>query len=171
MGMVACVAILAQTIDWQVPAPYLFVAIQLLGLACFAYIVTKRVAPLMQAQRDLRWDRPWLRIQKLLKFWSDNGSIRATASPARCTSLSLPASSSWPRGLSICFSSDCRRISLAPAAIGRLYDIVADYAATIVFLAVSGGRDSPRLLQAGALRRSGEVRQRSCGRRHLLTRR
>jgi hypothetical protein len=67
--MVDCVAIFAQTVDWQIPVPYLFASLQLLGLACFAYIVAKRVAPLIHAQSDVRLDRPWLRAQKLLKFW------------------------------------------------------------------------------------------------------
>jgi hypothetical protein len=53
----------------QAPVSALFLLIQLLGLACFFYIVAKRVAPLIRAQRDLRLDRPWLRVQKLLKFW------------------------------------------------------------------------------------------------------
>ena len=67
--MIGCLLISGSTLDRQLPAPALFLVIQLLGLACFFYIVAKRVAPLIQAERDLRLDRPWLRVQKLLKFW------------------------------------------------------------------------------------------------------
>ena len=51
------------------PGRDLFLAIHLLGVACFAYIVAKRLAPLLRAQPDLRFDRPWMRVQKVLKFW------------------------------------------------------------------------------------------------------
>jgi hypothetical protein len=54
---------------WEISLPALFLFIQLLGLACFAYIVVKRVAPLVHGERDLRFDRPLLRLQKVLQFW------------------------------------------------------------------------------------------------------
>ncbi len=66
-SVIGCLLISGSTLDRQLPA--LFLVIQLLGLACFAYIVAKRVAPLIRAECDLRLDRPWLRVQKLLKFW------------------------------------------------------------------------------------------------------
>ena len=43
--------------------------IQIIGLACFAYIVVKRFAPLADGERDFRFDRPWLRLQRVLKYW------------------------------------------------------------------------------------------------------
>ena len=53
-------------------------------------------------------------------------------------------------------------------AAGHIYDIVTDYAATIVFLCMVIRRDSPAGLQACALRGAGKVWQRPPGRRHLL---
>ena len=37
--------------------------IQIIGLVCFAYIVYKRVSPMLHAQRDFRLNRPGLRVQ------------------------------------------------------------------------------------------------------------
>ena len=52
--------------------PILTLLIQIVGLACFAYIVYKRVLPMVHAERDFRLDRPWLRIQKVVKRgWTD----------------------------------------------------------------------------------------------------
>jgi len=47
----------------------LFLTIHFLGVACFAYIVAKRLIPLLRGERDLRFDRPWLRLGRVLKFW------------------------------------------------------------------------------------------------------
>ena len=47
----------------------LFFLIDLLGLAVFSYIVAKRILPLTRAQRDSRFDRPLVRLGKVLKFW------------------------------------------------------------------------------------------------------
>ncbi|MGA7461862.1 MAG: 4Fe-4S dicluster domain-containing protein [Candidatus Korobacteraceae bacterium] len=135
--MVACVAILAQTLDWHAPAPYVFVAIQFLGLACFAYIVAKRVAPLIRAQSDVRLDRPWLRTQKLIKFWFGQWKhpryrVAGTLHLFIFAGFLILATRAFYLlifGLSHDFAE--------PSAIGRMYDVVADYAATIVFLAVS----------------------------------
>ncbi len=46
-----------------------FVAIQVLGLACFYYIVRQRLAPMLIAAPDFRFDRPWERTQRLAKYW------------------------------------------------------------------------------------------------------
>jgi len=47
----------------------LFLLIDLLGVGCFSYIVAKRLAPLRLGQNDFRFDRPWVRLGKVLKFW------------------------------------------------------------------------------------------------------
>jgi hypothetical protein len=51
----------AQTTWWLVPGWILFLAVHVLGLACFAYIVGRRLVPLIRAERDFRFDRPLLR--------------------------------------------------------------------------------------------------------------
>src|ERR1017187_6724913 len=54
---------------WLEPGRDLFLFIHLLGIACFAYIVAKRMVPLVRAERDLRFDRPLARLGNVLKFW------------------------------------------------------------------------------------------------------
>lgn len=55
---------LAQIADWLVPGRNLFLTIHVLGVACFVYIVAKRLAPLVRAQRDFRFDRPLTRREE-----------------------------------------------------------------------------------------------------------
>ena len=59
----------AQAIYWSVPGYILFAVLHLLGVVCFAYIVAKRMVPLVRAQGDVRFDRPVVRLGKVLKFW------------------------------------------------------------------------------------------------------
>ena len=111
--------------------------IQVFGLACFAYIVIKRVAPLVRGERDFRFDRPWLRIQRVAKFWLGQWKhpryrVAGTLHLFIFAGFLILATRAFYLllfGLSDDF--------VAPSAVGRLYDVVADYAATIVFLAVA----------------------------------
>ncbi len=126
----------------EVPSSKISVAelclwLQLAGIACFAYIVTKRLMPLLRAERDLRLDRPWRRSQNVLKFWLGQwkhpryrfaGTLHLLIF-AGFIILATRAFYLLIFGLSQDFT--------AVGAVGRAYDIVADYAATIVFLAVS----------------------------------
>jgi len=115
----------------------LCLVIQFLGIACFVFIVTKRIAPLIRAEHDFRLDRPWLRAQMLLKFWFGQwkhpryrvaGTLHLFIF-AGFLILSTRAFYLLMFGL----ADDLA----APSTTGGIYDIVADYAATIVFLAVS----------------------------------
>ncbi|HTX35768.1 MAG TPA: (Fe-S)-binding protein [Bryobacteraceae bacterium] len=54
---------------WLIRGRDLFLFLHLLGLACFAWIVARRLAPLLGAQRDFRLDRPLQRLGKVLQFW------------------------------------------------------------------------------------------------------
>jgi Fe-S oxidoreductase len=122
---------------WLTSGQTFFFVLQLVGLALFAYIVAKRMVPLLRAERDSRLDRPLLRFQKLLKFWFGQwkhprykfaGSIHLLIF-AGFLILATRAFYLLIFGMSDDFAE--------PSAIGRLYDVVADYAATMVFLAVS----------------------------------
>jgi Fe-S oxidoreductase len=126
-----------QVFAWQAHLPFIVLVMQIVGLACFFYIAARRVAPLMRAERDLRFDRPWLRLQKVLKFWFGQwkhpryrvaGTIHLFIF-AGFIILATRAFYLLMFGLSSDFAE--------AGAIGRTYDIVADYAATVVFLAVS----------------------------------
>jgi len=52
----------AQVTSWLVTGRILFLTIHLLGVVCFSYIVAKRLVPLVRAERDFRFDRPWVRL-------------------------------------------------------------------------------------------------------------
>jgi len=55
--------------SWLVPGRPLFVLIHILGVASFAYIVARRMVPLLRAERDPRFDQPLARLGKVLKYW------------------------------------------------------------------------------------------------------
>jgi Fe-S oxidoreductase len=59
----------AQAAYWLISGRVLFLIIDLLGLACFSYIVAKRLTPLLRGERDVRCDRPLVRLGKLAQFW------------------------------------------------------------------------------------------------------
>ena len=56
-------------VEWLVPSRNLFVAIHVLGIGCFAFIVWKRLLPLLHAQCDPRFDHPFTRVGRVLQFW------------------------------------------------------------------------------------------------------
>ncbi len=117
--------------------PLLVPLIQIFGLACFAYIVGKRVAPLIRAERDLRLDRPWTRGQKLLQFWFGQWKhprYRVAGTLHLCIFAGFIILATRAFYLLIFgLSGDF----VAAGSVGRTYDVVADYAATLVFLAVT----------------------------------
>ncbi len=59
----------AQVTYWLISGHTLFLLLNLLGLACFFYIAARRILPLMRSQRDSRFDRPFVRLERLLQFW------------------------------------------------------------------------------------------------------
>ena len=135
--MLAAAQVPAPAPYWITQMPLLVLLIQILGLACFAYIAARRLAPLFLAERDVRLDRPWLRLRTLLKFWLGQWKhprYRVAGTLHLCIFagfiiLAMRAFYLLIFGLSDDF--------VAAGTIGRAYDLVADYAATIVFLAVS----------------------------------
>ena len=69
MQIVVGTFLASQVSAWLVPGRELFLAIHVAGVACFFYIVSKRLVPLIRAQSDPRFDQPWLRVQNVLKYW------------------------------------------------------------------------------------------------------
>ena len=59
----------AQASFWLIPGRELFAAIYLLGIVCFAWIVWKRLTPLLRAERDFRFDRPLARLGMVFRYW------------------------------------------------------------------------------------------------------
>ncbi|HMD17586.1 MAG TPA: (Fe-S)-binding protein [Terriglobales bacterium] len=111
--------------------------IHVLGIMCFAYIVARRMVPLLRAERDFRFDHPWLRSGRVLKFWLGQwkqpryklaGTLHISIF-AGFIVLAVRAFSVLIVGVSENF--------VMPGLAGRagpVYDIITDYAATIVLL-------------------------------------
>ena len=121
----------AQATFWFIQGRVLFWIINLLGSACFAYIVAKRLAPLMRGQRDIRFDRPWIRLGRLLRFWF--GQWRhpryLAAGIVHILLFSGFIVLVVHTGLLMAVGT-----SDHPASMGGLYGAISDYAATVVFL-------------------------------------
>ncbi len=127
----------AQLTPWLVSGRTLCLTIHLLGLAGFSYIVMKRLTPLFRAERDFRFDRPWARLGKVLKYWLGQwkhpryraAGILHIFIFAGFIVLALRAFTVLIVGISQDF--------VMPGLSGRagpIYNLITDYAATIVLL-------------------------------------
>ena len=124
---------------WLALARVLFLAIHLLGIACFFYIVARRLVPLVRAERDSRFDRPWRRLQRVLQIWLGQwrhpryltAGIIHIAIFAGFLVLAIHTFS-----LLIFFNSESVVLPGLLGKLGEVYDVLKDYAATFVFLAV-----------------------------------
>jgi Fe-S oxidoreductase len=126
----------AQATYWFISGRLLFLILNLLGLACFAYIVAKRLTPLVHGERDVRFDRPLLRLERVLKFWLGQwkhpryrsaGAIHILIF-AGFIILAARAFSLLILGISENFA-----MPDPSGGFGHVYGIVGDYAATVVF--------------------------------------
>ena len=127
----------SQVTSWLVAGRTLFLIIHILGVAGFAYIVAKRLVPLLRAERDLRFDQPLARLEKVLKFWLGQwkhpryktaGTLHILIF-AGFILLAMRAFTVLIVGVS--------RNFVMPGLSGRagdIYGVVTDYAATVVFL-------------------------------------
>ena len=129
----------AQAGFWSIPGWILFSVLHLLGVACFAYIVAKRLKPLVRGQRDVRFDRPLQRLGMVVKFWL--GQWRhpryRTAGVLHilifCGFILLITRAFYVLGLGV---SDHLVLPGIPGSVGHIYDVLKDYATTIVFICV-----------------------------------
>ncbi len=127
----------AQVTPWLASGRTLFLVIHLLGILSFAYIVARRVVPLLRAERDFRFDQPLARLGKVLKFglaqWKHpryrTAGIIHIFIFAGFICLVLRAFYVLIVGVSENFVMP----GLAGEA-GYIYNIITDYAATVVFL-------------------------------------
>ena len=129
----------AQVTAWLTQARILFLAIHFLGLACFAYIVARRMVPLFRAEHDSRLDRPLARIGKVFKFWLGQwkhprykgvGTLHILIF-AGFILLAMRAFTVLIVGVSPNFV-----MPGLSGETGHIYEIATDYAATVVFLAM-----------------------------------
>ena len=135
--MVASIQIVSQVPPILVTGRLLFLIIHVLGVACFAYIVARRLAPLFQAQRDPRFDRPWARLGKVLKFWLGQWKhprykTAGTLHIFIFASFILLAA----RAFAVLFAGMSENFATPGSSgwAGHTYEVVTDYAATVVFL-------------------------------------
>jgi Fe-S oxidoreductase len=127
----------AQVTPWLASGRTLFLIIHLLGITSFAYIVARRLVPLLRAEPDLRFDQPLARLGKVLKFglaqWKHpryrTAGIIHIFIFAGFICLVLRAFYVLIVGVSENFVMP----GLSGEA-GHIYNIITDYAATVVFL-------------------------------------
>ena len=125
------------THEWLVSGRNLFLTIHIVGVLCFVYIVAKRLVPLVRAERDPRFDHPLTRAGRVLKFWLGQwkhpryqfAGILHILIFAGFILLAARAFSVLIVGV----NQDFVMPGLSGQA-GHLYEVVTDYAATIVFL-------------------------------------
>ena len=137
--MLEGIRLTAQAAYWLNPARDLFLITHVVGLACFSYIVAKRLTPLLGGERDFRFDRPWSRIERILKYWFGQwkhpryrtaGIIHIFIFAGFLT-LAIRAFA-----LLILGFNENLVIPGLPGTAGHIYEVITDYAATIVFFAV-----------------------------------
>ena len=127
----------AQVTYWLMSGRTLFPLLNLLGLACFFYIAARRILPLTRGERDWRFDQPFVRLERVLQFWLGQWKhprYRTAGTMhilffAGFLILATQAFSLLILGVSPNFV-----LPGSSGGVGHIYDIVKDYAATIVFL-------------------------------------
>ena len=121
-----------------IPTVIFSVLIPVAGVALFAYIMAKRVAPLVFSNPDFRFDRIPERVKSVLKLWLAQwkhprymlaGVIHIMLF-AGFIILSIRSSS-----LVIIGISDSFVFPGLGGALGHVYNFLKDYAATVVFVA------------------------------------
>jgi Fe-S oxidoreductase len=127
----------AQATYWLTSGRVLFLFINLLGLACFSYIVARRLTPLVRGERDVRFDRPLIRVGKLVQFWLGQwkhpryrtAGILHILIFAGFILLATRAFSLLILGISENFV-----MPGSSGGAGYIYEMITNYVATIVFL-------------------------------------
>jgi Fe-S oxidoreductase len=127
----------AQATYWFISGRVLFVMIPIIGCALFAFIISKRMLPLVRGERDFRFDRPGLRLGKVLKFWlaqwrHPRYKLAGTIHILIFAGFILLATRAFSL-LIIGVSPDFVVPGLS-GTTGHVYDIIREYAATVVFL-------------------------------------
>lgn len=126
-----------QIVSWLSQGWAVFWFVHIVGVVAFAYIVARRLVPLMRAQRDPRFDQPLLRLQNVFKYWFGQwkhpryktAGILHIVIFAGFLLLALRAFTVLIVGVSYDFV-----MPGMSGSVGRVYETVTDYAATVVFV-------------------------------------
>ncbi len=122
---------------WFVHGRTLYIGLHAIGVLCFAFIVARRLQPMLAAQRDLRFDHPLLRLRNVLQFWLAQWKQPRFAFAgivhmivfAGFLVLATRAFTVLALGV-----NDQFVVPGLSGGAGHVYDIVRDYATTIVFV-------------------------------------
>lgn len=114
----------------------LFLSVHVLGVVAFAYIIWRRLIPLMRAERDFRFDHPLLRLRNVAKYWLGQwkhpryktAGILHILIFAGFILLAMRAFTVLIVGVSYDFT-----MPGLSGKTGQIYETLTDYAATIVF--------------------------------------
>lgn len=126
-----------ELVAWLSQGFEMFWFVHILGAICFAYIVARRLVPLMRAERDPRFDHPLLRLRNVLKYWLGQwkhpryktaGTLHILIF-AGFLLLALRAFTVLIVGVSYDFV-----MPGLSGKTGHVYELLTDYAATVVFL-------------------------------------
>ncbi len=124
----------AQLTSWLEPGWALFLIIHVLGVGCFAYIVSRRLGPLLRAEGDPRFDRPLARFGKVAKFWFGQWKHPRYRGAGMLHILIFAGFILLViRSFSTLLTGVTGNLAM-PGTAGHVYDVVTDYAASIVFL-------------------------------------
>ncbi len=137
--MVASIQFSAQLTSWSGTERILFALIPVVGVALFAYIVARRLAPMLRAQRDFRFDQPLLRLGRILKFWlAQWKQPRYMLAGVLHIAIFVGFLALLVSSASLVMMGFTERFVMPgfSGRVGDLYNVVKDYAATLVFLAV-----------------------------------
>ncbi|MBI1751666.1 MAG: (Fe-S)-binding protein [Acidobacteria bacterium] len=122
-----------------VPARLLFLLIPLVGAACFAWMMVRRMAPLMKAAPDARFDNIGERTILVLKVWlAQWRHPRYMLAGVLHIVLFLGFLVLGLRSFQLIFLGFMEHFTLPGfgGELGVVYNIAKDYAATAVFLSV-----------------------------------
>ena len=127
----------SQIAEWLTPGRELFLAIHVAGVACFFYIVARRLVPLRRAQRDPRLDHPLTRFKNVLKYWFGQWKhprykFAGTLHILIFAGFILLATRAFTV-LLVGVVPNFVMPGLSGRA-GQVYDIITDYAATVVLV-------------------------------------
>ena len=136
--MTATVQSPSQATYWVIPGHVLFLIVPLLGIACFSYIVVRRMAPLLRGAPDARFDHSLSRFARILKFWLGQwkqprylvAGVLHIIIFAGFLVLSI-------RSISLVMLGIFEHFQGLSGDVGYLYNVVKDYAATLVLLAAA----------------------------------
>ena len=121
----------------SLPLRELILSVNIAGLLAFSYVITRRLQPLLRAQSDPRFDRPLRRLQTVGKYWFGQwrhprykfaGLLHVTIFAGF---LLLAA-----RAFSLLIQPVFPQFEM-PVLSGRIYGLLTDYAATVVFVCMT----------------------------------